>query len=575
VVDDGTQVKVGDPICDLDDSGYQDNLKTLRNNANKALAEWVKAKTDVTYQQVDNESRIKTAEVKLIQTNIDLSRYAGVVAASKLSKLEKEKQVDEYLLAEFEEDVRKESAKHDNKFTSVVLQDISVIEGNIETAKSDRDSWLDRAAWSQRMVIKGFYSLSQADADQSRLSAMELSLRKAQGDLDIYRIFDRKKKVIDVWSAVKEAERSLKKETIQATSNMEQKKATEASTKSIYDQENDRLRDEEKYEKYYRMAAPQSGLIVYFIPEQQRFGSGAQQGTVAQGEPVREGQKLIRIPNLGKMMVNARVHEAMVSKVRGELIKPTGYTDSFRLALTLGRQDPLGLAAYYEGVEEFRDRYREKLRDKEQTVLFPGHEAKIRIDAHPGKVWKGHVKSVATVASQAEFFSSDVKVYQTMVSIDDLDPANDTLKPGMSAEVTITADETADEVLVIPIQAVVGNVSMHAERKCFVLDAKNIPHERDIKVGLSNDKLVEVISGLQEGDRIVLNPRPLLPEKSDMKPGTPGTRKGADSDDAGKKSKKKDAGGKGPGEQLPAPKVDGKRSDAQPADGQDRNKKNP
>ncbi len=80
VVDDGTQVKAGDPICDLDDSGYQDNLKTLRNNANKALSDWVKAKTDVTYQQIDNLSAIKTAEVKLIQAKIDLNKYAGMVA---------------------------------------------------------------------------------------------------------------------------------------------------------------------------------------------------------------------------------------------------------------------------------------------------------------------------------------------------------------------------------------------------------------------------------------------------------------------------------------------------------------
>ncbi len=369
------------------------------------------------------------------------------------------------------------------------------------------------------MVKKGFYSLSQADSDQSKFSAVEITLRKLQGDLDIYRIFDCEKSVTVYWSAVKEAERGLKKATIQADSSMEQKKAAEASTKSIYDQELDRQRDEEKYEKYYRMTAPQSGLVVYFVPEQAKFGIGAQTGTVGQGEPVREGQKLIRIPNLGKMLVNARVHEAMVSKVRGELIKPTGYTDTLRFGLTLGRQDPLGIAAYNAGVEELRDRYRDKLRDKEQTVLFPGHQAKIRIDAFPGKQYKGHVKSVATVASQAEFFSSDVKVYQTMVSIDDLDPANETLKPGMSAEVTILADETSHPVLVIPIQAVVGNVSMKAERKCFVLDAKNIPHERDIVVGLSNDKLVEVLSGLEEGDRVVLNPRPLIPEKSDMKAG--------------------------------------------------------
>ena len=351
---------------------------------------------------------------------------------------------------------------------------------------------------------------------------------------------------------------------------MEQKLADEAAKKAVYDQELDRLREEEKYEKYYRMVAPQSGMVVYFIPEQARFGGGAQQGTVAQGEPVREGQKLIRIPNLGKMLVNARVHEAMVSKVRGEAIKPTGFTDSLKFGLTFGMQDPIGMAGYYSAFDQLREERKDVFRDKDQTVLFPGHRAKIRIDAFPAKQYEGHVKTVATVASQAEFFSSDVKVYQTMVSIDDLDSTNDVLKPGMSAEVTILADETSTPVLVIPIQAVVGNVSMHAERKCYVLDAQNIPHERNIKVGMSNDKLVEVISGLEEGDRIVINPRPLIPEKSDMKAGTPNTRRGADFDESKGKGgfKKKDMPPQGPGpnpgksiqrpEGAPAPDAQGK-----------------
>jgi multidrug efflux pump subunit AcrA (membrane-fusion protein) len=555
VVDDGMQVKAGDPVCDLDDSGYQDQLKSQRNTFNRATADWVGATNDTDIQASQNISDIKTSEVNLITAQLELKKYAGEAAGTKMITMETQNHVRKYLMTAFEDDVRKESAQSEGKFTSAYLQDISVIEGNIETARSDKDSWLDRAAWSQRMVKKGFYSLSQADADQSRLSAMEISLRRAQGDLDIYRIFEREKNVTIKWSAVKEAERAVNRVEIQANSMMKQKQADESSKKSIYDQELDRLRDMEKDEKFYRMTAPQTGMIVYYIPEQQRFGSGAQQGTVAQGEPVREGQKLIRIPNLAKMLVNARVHEAMVSKVRGEQIRMTGYTDTLRFGLTLGRHDPIGLAAYYTGFEEFRDEYRDKLRDKDQTVVFPGHKAKIRIDAFPGKQYEGHVKTVATVASQAEFFSSDVKVYQTMVSIEDLDPSSEKLKPGMSAEVTILADETTHPVLVIPIQAVVGNVSMKAERKCYVLDAKNIPHERDIVVGLSNDKLVEVVSGLEEGEKIVLNPRPLIPEKSDMKPGTPGTRRGAEFDDAGKKGGKKkgDEGPKGSPEVLPTP----------------------
>src|SRR5262249_30748662 len=146
-----------------------------------------------------------------------------------------------------------------------------------------------------------------------------------------------------------------------------------------------------------------------------------------------------------------------------------------------------------------------------------------------GKIYKAHVKSVATVASQADWSSADVKVYKTMIAIDE---AVSNLKPGMSAEVTILAEESTEPVLSIPIQSVAGSIAMGAKRKVFVV-VNGQPRETEIVVGRSNDKLVEVKEGLDEGATVVLNPRPLLGDKSGMKTGTPATRRGVDADDMG------------------------------------------
>lgn len=544
IVDDGTSVKAGDPIIELDDSGFQDSLKTQRNTVHRAYSELVQARTDYTFQEIENESVKKTAEVNLIQKELELRKYAGELAGAKLLKFHTQEQVRLYLRGDLETDVRKESSLFGDKFTSWYLQQVSDLEGKIETARSDKEGWLDRAAWSQRMAKKGLLTFTQADADQARLASMEINLRMAEGSLDIYRRFELEKEITTRWNDVKEAERTIRKVDIQARSKLEQKKADEVAKRSIHDQEYDRLKDQEKDEKFYKMVSPQDGMVVYFVPEQTRGGTGTQQAVIAQGEPVREGQKLMRIPNLSKMMVNARVHEAMVSKLKGEITKPTGYTDLLRLGFTIGRHDLFGLTAYHGASEDLRDQWK----DRDQNVVFPGHKASIRVDAYPGKTYHGHVKTVATVASQADFFSSDIKVYQTMVSIEDsMDEEN--LRPGMSAEVTITANETTEPVVVIPIQSVVGNVAMGASRKCYVLDANNFPLERDIVVGLSSDKLVEVKSGLKEGEKIVTNPGALIPEKSGLKPGVPGARRGAEVDegDAMKADKKKDGGKVVPG----------------------------
>jgi hypothetical protein len=107
--------------------------------------------------------------------------------------------------------------------------------------------------------------------------------------------------------------------------------------------------------------------------------------------------------------------------------------------------------------------------------------------------------------------------------------------------------------LTIPVQSVVGSISMGAQRKCFVVSTNGQTELRDIVVGMSNDRIVEVKSGLSEGEKVVLNPRPLLPDDSDMKPGKVRAKKEeAESESGGageKKSWKGPKGADGPGKQ--------------------------
>lgn len=538
VIEDGTQVKAGDRLVELDDYGFQEQLKDRKNTVNDAYAKWIAAKTDLLIVQSQNEQDLKSAEVAKNVALVDLRKYVGAFIAPKVLAISKHDDMQRYLDTAFDADMRKELAMGDNKLTSEFLQGLNDIEGKIEVARSDRVMWLDRAAWSQRMVLKGYYSRSQAEADQSRLTSAEISLRKLQGEHDIYRRFILERTVTDLWGKAKETERKLATVLEQIEPKLEKSRAEEKARKAIYDQEVVRLEQLAKEEKDYRINSPQDGMVVYYVPEQSRSGSGSQQSVVAQGEPVREGQKLMRIPNLHKMVVNARVHEAMVSKIRGEYARPTGYGDTLRSAFSVGHIDLMGLATYHLAFDEVRAAFK----DKEHEILFEGHKAAIRVDAFPGKQYNGHVKSVATIAAQNEFFSSDVKVYQSIVSIDNLDERG--LKPGMSAEVTVLADEIKEPVLVMPIQSVVGNVAMGEKRKVYVLDASGNPKERDVVVGKSNDKFVQILEGVAEGEKVVLNPRPLLPEKSDMRPGTPTTRRGADFDGEGG-SPKKGSGKKG------------------------------
>jgi HlyD family secretion protein len=106
--------------------------------------------------------------------------------------------------------------------------------------------------------------------------------------------------------------------------------------------------------------------------------------------------------------------------------------------------------------------------------------------------------------------------------------------------------------MVVPVQTVIGTISMGANRHCFVIGADGQPELRDVAVGMSNQRLVEIKSGLKVGDQVVLNPMSLLSEDSEMKQGK--VKKRSDDDDGqgpggeeGKKGKKKKKSGGPPG----------------------------
>jgi HlyD family secretion protein len=454
LIDNGTEVKKGDLVMILDDSGLQESLKTQKIAVDNAKSEWVTA--DKTYQIDD------------IQCTTDIEK---AINARDLAKLD----LDKYIKGDFVQ------AKKD-------------VEGRIETGKSDYEDWKDRAAWSARMVKKNLMSKVQADADANRVDASRIALEKLNEERRVLVDYMYQRTVTDLTAKVNEAEHNLDKAKITKDATLGKDDAARQSKKSVYEQQDAMKTAYEVEILKCEVKAPQDGLVVYYVPEQVRGGGGTQQSIVAQGEPVREGQKMMQIPDLNQMLVNTKVPEAFVAYLHNE-------------------RDPA---------------------DKSTWQM-----CQIRVDAFSNRVLNGHVRTIDTVASQQDFFSSDVKNYKTMVSVDQ---SLDGLKPGMSAEVTIYADESPTPVLVVPVQAVVGSIASGATRKCFVVGADGQPEMRDIVVGMCNERLVEIKSGLKEGEVVVQNPTPLLKD-SDMKAGKVRSKNEDDSHGGGSDPAKKDKKG--------------------------------
>lgn len=168
-------------------------------------------------------------------------------------------------------------------------------------------------------------------------------------------------------------------------------------------------------------------------------------GFVEEGAMVRQRQELIRLPDVSRMLAEVKIHESRVRQIR------------------------------------------------------PGMSAYVRVETLPGRHFKGMVRRVAILPdAQSSWMNAETKVYATDVLIDDELPE---LKPGVSARAEIVITNLA-KVLSVPIQAV---TTFKGDHVCFVKRGSAVAPVT-VTTGWFNDRFIEVISGLKEGDRVLLAP---------------------------------------------------------------------
>jgi len=167
--------------------------------------------------------------------------------------------------------------------------------------------------------------------------------------------------------------------------------------------------------------------------------------------------------------------------------------------------------------------------DENDVVLVSiGDTAKIELDAFKNVTYSGVVTQIANSAkttgtgTQEEVVNFEIKIA--------LNAFNAQVRPGMSCNADIEV-ETKDGVLTIPIQSVtarsreepgagtpeaggeviVGKVAKKKQAKprevVFLVDrSKSIVAMREVKIGISDNEFIEIVSGLKPGDEVVSGP---------------------------------------------------------------------
>lgn len=130
-----------------------------------------------------------------------------------------------------------------------------------------------------------------------------------------------------------------------------------------------------------------------------------------------------------------------------------------------------------------------------------GQTVEITAQALPGQVFTGQVERVSINGTTTNGFTT----YPVTITVSDYGE----LKPGMNVSATIQC-ETAKDVLCVPVSAVnrgntvlVPGEGAMSQDGAAVADPSKL-EERTVTLGLSDDAYIEVTSGLEEGEIVLL-----------------------------------------------------------------------
>ena len=176
------------------------------------------------------------------------------------------------------------------------------------------------------------------------------------------------------------------------------------------------------------------------------------------GDRVTSSQGLVTIPEVDRMLVDASVSEAEVHRVR------------------------------------------------------QGQRASVHVEAFPGVALSGTVTRVGTVAAASPYQPQQGKRFSLEVA---LDPAAVDLRPEMSARADVQIGDRG-RVLLLPVNAVFDE---HGALVAHRVGRGGI-ETQPLVLGETDDRVVEVLSGLNEGDAVLLASPGTAPTSATDRPAT-------------------------------------------------------
>jgi RND family efflux transporter MFP subunit len=474
IVDEGAyitpqDVADGKVLCELDKSEIEQRYNQQVINYSNAQADLAEAQESLAIQINQNESDIQASEMDAEFALMDFKKYlGGELAARIIVDVNDVNNPDQLIttdlletpvtLAQAGTDGVSAIAGGSDSVVSEIndpivpkayppiggqaLQTLKELTNNISLSQSQLERASDKLDWTRKLREKEYVAETELRADEYEVQSLNAQLEKSQISLELFKLYEFPKEGRKLLAGYFEAMRELERTKARARSRLAQEQAKLRNREATHDLQKANLEKLKKQLAACTIKATVPGQVVYGSSLLDRWER--RNNPIKDGADVRERQVIISIPDTSQMMVDLKINENWVSQVE------------------------------------------------------PGMPTRITISALPGKTFTGKVIKRAPIADPENWFSPDLKVYSTEVSINEDDPD---LKTGMTADTEIIINQLKD-VIYIPIQAV---ITIEDKKICYVSTDKG-PQIREVEVGAFNNDFVEIKSGLNAGDKVLLNP---------------------------------------------------------------------
>jgi HlyD family secretion protein len=322
-------------------------------------------------------------------------------------------------------------------------KELNESESRITVAQEELNRAQEKLKWSQKLFDEKYISETELQADALATKKAELDLELAVNNLALLKEYTYKRKLAELESEVKQSEMALERAKRKAKADVVQAEAELLAKESEYQREQSKLNKIKDQIAKTKIYAPTDGLVIYATTAKGSWRGNAE--PLDAGQQVKERQELIYLPRTASVLAEVKIHESGLDKV---------------------------------------------------SVGLP---ATVTVDALPGRIFSGEVASISPLPDAASmWFNPNLKLYTTIIY---LDGSITGLRTGMSCRAEILVEKYEDAIFV-PLQAI---RRVAGETVAYVQTGNQV-EMRPVKIGLNNNRMVRVISGLEPGAYVLLNP---------------------------------------------------------------------